>query len=335
MKKNIITLALAGSCAMAVTAQPVITAADFDPTKINGYSFLHRSGNQVIEPGPEGANANWDLSAYNASTQFDYTVQKCPGGTDCGKVPEATEYLKSSLASVFFKKDADSWQQVGELSASNSLVRFSDPLKMLEFPVKFQETFSDNYASSSNQGSKTGSISSIIDGYGTLTTPSGTYTGVLRQKMVDEAATEASGATVNTTTTTYQWYKAGVHFPLATLIIMAFNIPEVPNYPKNYTLTYAKGSGTSLQNTKKSSVHLDIFPNPSDGRSLQISSAATRLQAVQLYDITGRSVYQQTIDPLKAGNNVQLQWDRALSKGIYLCTVTTAEGQFSQKIVVQ
>jgi hypothetical protein len=120
----------------------------------------------------------------------------------------------------------------------------------------------------------------------------------------------------------------------------------------SYTLTTAEGvvitSGGSFGSSELASIYIyetvsvkeydfqsfSIYPNPSQGVfNIQLSSGNTEDALVQLYDVRGRLINQQSI-----GNQstIQKQVDfGTVSEGVYLMKVTKGNESITQKIVIQ
>jgi hypothetical protein len=338
MKRNlfIASFVLIGSMA---TAQPVINASDFNPTLLTSINYKYGTGQTVIDPGAGGANVTWNFSSLNLSTNLNNSVYACPSGADCGDFPDATGYFQSSVAEPFYKRTATEWIQVGEKSTTTGgLLPYEGGYKLLQFPVTYQQTFSDDYLQSGMLNGMTftrnGVLNSTIDGYGTLITPNGTYTNVLRQKLVDQATMTTGGATENITNTQYYWYQAGAHHQIMALIVTETSVSGAPvDLPTIYTVSYSTlPVTTGLQDVDKLSRLITVFPNPVTAGAVHIKHPADlQVDKVIVTDITGKAVVSEytnrNIDMVISLENC--------AAGIYFCRLYTDKGTAVKKIVLK
>jgi PKD repeat protein len=76
------------------------------------------------------------------------------------------------------------------------------------------------------------------------------------------------------------------------------------------------------------STEANIYPNPNNG-NFTIETTSTEKQTLQLVDVTGKLVLQQTIT---GKTNIDVS---SLDNGIYFVQINTSEGFFTKKIIVQ
>lgn len=333
MKRPLCLLA-AMSLVYAANAQPQISAAEYDITLIDSVHYKYGSSQTEMQPGSAGANVTWDFSSLSLSSDLQYATQACPGSPLCGEVSDATEYFYGALASVFYKKTDQSWEQIGEKNNSGSLATFSDPYKFIQFPMSYQQTFTDAFAMSGADFMRQGTINSVIDGYGTLITPQGTYQNVLRQKLTETSTLSTQGAEINYTITQYFWYQANAHHQLATLISTESSIPDVPvPIPTTYVMTYSTSEGPSaIHETKDLQTSVNLYPNPATNMQFTITGQALTLNRIDLMDIMGKTVYSS--DDLK-GNTSTIILGNGIAAGIYAARIYTDKGVVSKKVVLQ
>ncbi|MEW6467457.1 MAG: T9SS type A sorting domain-containing protein [Bacteroidota bacterium] len=74
-------------------------------------------------------------------------------------------------------------------------------------------------------------------------------------------------------------------------------------------------------------LEVSIYPNPSNGIfTLQTNQFGIKMD---IYDIQGRLMYSEKLGEFKSAINTNL------SKGVYLLKLTSSEGSFSQKLIIQ
>ncbi len=103
--------------------------------------------------------------------------------------------------------------------------------------------------------------SSIVDGYGTLILPSGTFTNVLRMHTFSKERDSVSGGGVSATgRESYGWSAPGFHFGLLSVGMDTTGGLHVAN------VIYTAGSGTpaalAIAKANDNQLSLEINPNP-------------------------------------------------------------------------
>ncbi len=77
------------------------------------------------------------------------------------------------------------------------------------------------------------------------------------------------------------------------------------------------------------------YPNPSDGNfNISIKSAKNELVKIQIYDITGKSVYENQKNII-TGNNLIKVNAQNLTSGIYLLNLVSDDSFYQQKLIIQ
>lgn len=104
---------------------------------------------------------------------------------------------------------------------------------------------------------------------------------------------------------------------------------------------YYKFTGAALRNITAAGGYAKLngtvrtYPNPSSSQTrVDVSLQEAAEIQVQVKNILGQEVLPRTTSARDVNHSVELNLN-SLRAGIYLCTVTTAQGQFTQKIVKQ
>lgn len=276
MKKQLLTslFSLAG---LSVFAQPTIQASGFYPTI--GESFdLHTS--DYVAPGPNGSNVTWDLSGLSPNT--DQTVNVLTPNPSISGTTHNIEYVGQS--NIYCNLSTNDYLIHAE-STAQGLIEYSDYKKLYQFPMTMGTSFSDNFVSSiviqGDVASMTGSVNAQVDGYGTLITPTGTFTNVLRVHSIHSNVTTFQGNTTNGTIDMYTWIKAGIHIELAT--VQTITTP----FGTQQTALYADGANLGL--THNESVNsLVLFPNPAQDVVSFIYDL--KIDKIEVVDLNGRTI---------------------------------------------
>jgi hypothetical protein len=332
MKKQLLSIAALLSAASAI-AQPTIQANQYNYVSAPGFVYKYLSGQTAISPGASGANVTWDFSTLVGSSTLNYTTASCPGDANCGTFPGANQVIGvSTAAKVYFNKSSNSLEEVGEL-ASGTIV-FSDPMKMMQFPVTFNQTFNDSYASSGASGSKNGTLSSTIDAYGTLKTPTGTYTNVLRQKIVENATVVSGSTPLQMTITHYYWIAPGIHHYLMAVLSTQITGLPVP-VPTTYVATYTTQSSTptGIADNEALSQEITVYPNPAKEK-LTIQTASLDIKDIEVYNVLGQKMLTQSFT--NKSNSASITMDNLqLANGCYFLKINTSKGLVTKQIAIR
>jgi hypothetical protein len=330
MKKQLLSIAALLSAASAI-AQPTIQANQFNYVSVPGFVYKYMSGQTAISPGAAGANVNWDFSTLAGSSTLNYTTTSCPGDADCGTFPGANQVVGvSTAAKVYFNKSSNSLEEVGELASGT--ITFSDPMKMMQFPVTFNQAYNDSYASSGASGSKNGTLSSAIDAYGTLKTPTGTYTNVLRQKIVENATVVSGSTSMQMTITHYYWIAPGIHHYLMAVLSTQITGLPVP-VPPTYVATYSTQSGTGIADNEALSREVTVYPNPASNK-LTIQTTDLDIKDIEVYNVLGQKMLTHTFSDKSNTASVTID-NLQLAKGCYFLKINTGKGLVTKQIAIK
>jgi hypothetical protein len=319
-------------CAMATTAnlsaQPTLSSMDVpaagDIITISGRDsfFAH--------PGPSGANITWDFSwvTANQTATTNYVAASA--------TPYNASFPTSTIASyedtssyTYWTKSSSVWQSDGSGSSSGDLV-YTDPLILLTFPFTYNSTYSDNFVGAGTiigiPITQSGTVSLVADGYGTLITPEGTFTGVLRCKRKVTALMTIFGFSTADTADIYEWYKPGYKAPL-----MSVNHQRVWDLANNTmdsstSISYLQATPNNIEAYSVSSA-LSIVPNPT---SEVISLPELKKEMYfTIADATGRTLHAGRYLP---GKSISVA---ALPEGLYFLAVSDGQQKFHSKFQVK
>ncbi len=328
MKKALFAVCLSAAAGLS-QAQPVIESAAFDYPAVPDFDYKNFLSMTAIEPGPAGADVQWDFSTRKLVAGTHFTTAVCPGDSDCGTFATANQVLKTNIPTkVFFAKSATELNQVGEFSPSS--FTFLDPMKVLEFPITYNQTFTDNFFGSGVVGIRSGSVNSIIDGYGTLKTPEGIYYNVLRQKLVENTVATTSGQAIQMKITHYYWMAANQHHYIMSLIV---NETVGSPAPPVYAFSYAtQESGTSIEDKEALAAAVSLYPNPANN-NFTIKTGHLAATAVTVYNLQGQRMLQREF---VGKNAAALTLDNLqLAPGCYFVKITTDKGIVTKKVVIR
>ncbi len=336
----------------AIQAQPTI---QLNPTLVDlGESAEVQFALGSTDPGPSGSNVTWDFSnLQNDGTPFSWSALSSVGTTYQDSFPLAT-HLYQALSQDgnteffhFYHLDGTSntWNYDGSVNLTNSgqdtvfHLLNSDPKGILSFPFTFNDAFTDSFSGMSHisvggnafSQSRSGSTTVTADGFGTLQTPAGSFSNVLRVHTVETLTDMFMGfPTSQQTIHRWSWYAENEKYLLLhidSIVVQPTSGPAtttISMFYRNSTITSVEPGAETLSFT--------CYPNPARDR-LTVQSAKGDLQGTTILvtDLTGKTV--RTYSPFR-GDRADLSL-QGLVPGIYLLRISSPEGLHTQKIIVQ
>lgn len=326
MSKQFIFIA-ACVISMKLSGQPTLNSSGITPAVGETYAMklFTATANQQ---GPSGANQTWNFSTLTASNTYHGSIANPASTPFSSTYPSAT--VCNTIATIsnyeYFTITSSEMNRIGTARTFGPVtVVLSNPTKLLQFPLTYNNTFSDSYNGSITgpgySGTRTGNLSATADAYGTLITPAGTYSNVLRIK-VQETTTDNLGSfgTTTTTRTDYFFYKNGIHWP-----IMSFSEAVTG------TTTTRTGSWTEstvgINEINSSISNLTLFPNPvSISGTLTFELKESGDVSLAIYDAFGRMVKEIENTFLPSGSHTRQIDLSGLASGLYGIRISSENG---------
>ena len=193
------------------------------------------------------------------------------------------------------------------------------------YPGYYLDTYKIDAASPLIMGN--GSLVITGDAYGTLKTPTATYTNVLRIKKFQEETDTVGGTDAGTVTTTkYQWFDAAHSTPL-------FEVDSITSLAGNTTtaMYLASTEGVSYLNAASQFNYTGYIQN--DELQLTGTFDNGRTYDVVIYSVIGTKIY--TGDFTASGNTQRIDMGSDVKPGIYIVSLTQSNNSsYSQVIKV-
>ena len=323
--------------ALSLCAQ-TITFSDMEPQI--GSSYVQASSTYQ-EPGAAGQNQTWDFSQLPANSEFTTSVVDPAGQPGSAQFPTANvATVIDGLGQVGYSLAADNRIEIVGLFAPSGSMSWPDPRTQIEFPLSYQATYTDTYERYAELGGgaanqEIGSTSAVVDGSGTLITPSGTFTDVLRirTETTADVITLLNGdviATTPFTDVTYNFVKAGFTTALLSLTNSDFS-------GQNSTSALYYVSGTLGLDEVSPVSDLTLYPVPArDQLTVSFDLESSSPVQFNLFAIDGRLIGQLSNQILMQGKNtVELSIPADISGGIYMLQLQSATGSETRRIVVE
>ena len=315
---------LAGSLVLlgvASVAQPILTATGVSP--VVGENFTHFVSASYYSPGSAGANQTWDLTSISGSSTGVVNVVT-PGSTANGaSFPNANAAFSYPSGSVsYYKTSATALQNYGAFT-SGVVMAYTNPEDILHFPFNYTNTYNDGWSAQFNSGGydyyRVGTTSVTADGYGTLTTPIGIYTNVMRVHINEEYEDSAyigGPYYIDYSNDEYIWYKEGTHIQIAWVYTFISSISGTINVGAYLSANYGMEDMANLISSS------NLYPNPaSDIVNIDFTLTENRKSDIRIFNALGQQVkISETIEGIQGVNNFQLNM-ADMPEGIYYAQI--------------
>ncbi len=325
MKKNVLSL-ITGSLIVLNSlsnAQPIITAAGINFVVGDQLNVVNAT---YVNPGSQGANQTWDLSAMVSS----FTTQNV--GVTASSTPYASNFTGATIAlnqpaygNYSYYKINSSAQQYYGYENVNGFQAYSDPEDMIRFPFTYNDTYIDpwsvTFLVSGTTKYRKGTTTVTADGYGTLITPAGSFTNVLRvhfvEDYIDSMNFSGSPAITNLHQEQYFWYKEGIHFALAEIYSASVN-----NGAPILSGTYLANPATGVNDLSNMISEYSLSPNPtSEQVKLNFTLTENKKVTINVFNALGQNIQlEQTENEMQGANTIELNV-ATLPEGIYFAQI--------------
>jgi len=348
MKKHLLIVIALMLPTFASVAQITINRSDLG-NFINSY-VIHANDStnlNLLSAGAPGANQTWDLTGLG-NDYLDTMKFLSPDSSYC-----ASSFPTANIAGIqsgnffFMQEDNSKLDMLGYcgvlMAPDTSVVPYNPPQTQATFPSTYNTTFNGQttfklrvaytYMSLDSIGRNSYlTYSSLMDGWGSVTTPLGTFT-CLRQKMVKYqtdssfvhiagAGWMAYGTPAVDTSIEYSWWSQ--HNPFIADITTSWNgAVKSANYMTASTLgIHEKDNNTRI---------LSLYPNPTNGNiTLDAGSGLLQNGKVEIYNLLGDKVYET----LFSDKSSQLLIDLSnVSGGVYFLKLKTEKETIVKKFV--
>ncbi len=268
--------------------------------KIGDNHALQQADTTGVTPGSSGNDVTWDYSnlvLLGDSSSYEVIA---PSST-----PYAADFPNANLAHldqagqyIYYQTSATEYSFHGSVSddgmGGQLVYAYTDPATYFTFPMAFGATVNDDLAAGySTQGmvfTRTGSITSEYDAFGTLITPEGTFNNVARIRIHeddnDQASVQGFPVTVKTVVITYLWLQEDSPAPIMQISYVTVNSSGIVTHAKN--VGFRSGTGTVSVNETENTQASSIYPNPTQDK-LQVDLPLDS-KNIHLHDFTGRRI---------------------------------------------
>lgn len=275
--------------ANVVYSQAVLNNLELSP--IIGESHTIYNCDSLNE-GPGGINQTWNFSAVSCASTFTINWTSSIGSS----MPTASIVRVAGTDSAFYNQTNSVIEALAISNPTSGFVTLLDTQMQLLFPITYGSILTDSCkynAYTTPIPSYThyvwGKVSYIVDGYGTVILPSGTYSNVIRMKQTEIRLDSTVGiGTDIDSTVTFGWLKADNHIGIAYVTKRYFNGAIFPHPASFY---YIDAIVTSLREAiKYNESNITLLPNPAHEKfQITFTSSLDDLK-IKLFDIIGNEI---------------------------------------------
>jgi hypothetical protein len=334
MKKHYILLTAISGFIFASGNAQTLTAIGSNPVIGETFNFVTTS---YFAPGNSGSSQTWNLGAITGtpSSSTAIPVGSTPNG---GSFSFANVALATGGAYSYVNAASSVYQNYG-YAYNGTVIPYSDPEDQIYYPFAMSNNFSDTWASVFVSGGYTfyreGMTTVTADGSGTLITPSGTYTGVLRvhfvQNYTDSANIGGNPYMITYSNDEYFWYKDGIHFALAstyTLVNSSSGTSTGGSYYVSTTL--------AIDENENLISDFELFPNPASGIvRVNFTNENSDFISLSVINIAGQEVYSEKfLDAVNGEYCTDIDISR-FAKGAYFVRIQTDKAIRSERMIVE
>lgn len=334
-----------------VAAQPSITASALPSVgEIIQISTVSQSN---LSQGATGANASWDFSNLNSGSTVSASVVAASSTSQASLFsgssiavaynPGLTFGSVAMISHEYLSGGGDGLINHGFVT-SDLTINYSDPQTTLSFPFTYLDQNTDQFAAAYEVGGsmldRSGTVTTIADGYGTLILPYGTIENVLRVKIIQDYSDSINGEEFfKYFTETYAWYSPDLAYPL---LVISSEVVEGSPQPAVSTVYYAESPAVNYQPVgveDLSPIVSEFVSSPNPARDFgQISYQLIENAPVQLsiFNAVGQKVSTLVDEKYQAvgAYSTQVDWNN-YPKGLYIAQLLSGNRTYSQKIVIQ
>jgi hypothetical protein len=337
----------------SLITQAQITITSSDMPKANDSTRMSKAINALqFNFTQTGANYNWDFSQLQAASQ---RMEKYLSVNSTPFIYRAVFYGKANLASEredvslmninitdgynFFNNSASDYRQVGygaSVNGSPMPVSFKDDDILYRFPMNYGNTDSCDSEWEVNIpglvfiNEKKHRVNTI-DGWGTITTPYGTFQCIRVKSEVQQLDTifyssNNQGFKIPQKYTEYIWLSKSLAFP-----VLIANIPEL-SFPTVEYIDSARQFVGIETVTPTNTVSLTIFPNPArDVVDILVETEGNNTQgSINIFNAQGQLVFKDLFT-----KTYTKKFNHELAPGVYFIRVKTPDHTQIKKLIIQ
>lgn len=315
---------------------PVINATNSNP--VIGESFtlelLDSASLSTFTNSPSGANQSWNFTTLSSSVSETIDVVSVASTPYAADFPTSTIclYYNSQQAFDYYVANNGEFARSGAVTGGQA-IPYDDPAQFRQYPMSLGDSYTDSLHAdyfSGVQFERVGIVTVEADAYGTITLPYGTFSDVLRLKVIEDYEDRSSFNISTYDAVTYQYMLPGQHLPLLSHSAFTF-----------LGQTSSSGSMLSAQSVSALEAFMDqssffLYPNPaSDQASVHYVLENPAPVFLRLVSMNGQEVYRRDLGKQQPG-----EYDFGLdvsdyAKGLYILDLRVNGIRTTRKLQVR
>ena len=302
-----------------VTAQTLIA-----PSFLSGDSFT-MGVLELSEAGAAGENMAWNYSSFVTVNSYNGQILSSTPSPFEDDYPNANWIMEIGGGQYYYNYGPDVYEYYGGVEEGVSYP-YSDSEVYFPFPFSYGETWTDTYQVSLNilgvETQRSGVVTSVLDGYGTLDLSGGVYLDDVSRISLSRAITDSSTTGEITYLIDYKMFYSGTtvvpivtHTHFQTIEALDTAIQDYTQILQLYTVA------TDEVQPEATEIDFTMFPNPASSKVQFIFAggiyAPSSTDAIEIRDITGRLIETlQLVPGVNSGMIDVSSW----AKGVYTAT---------------
>jgi len=331
MTKHLLKITSLVFCSLgSAIAQPILTASGINPV-IGDVIEVNQS--QYMSPGNGGASQTWNFAAMTSSTSSNNTCQAVSAAPNPGPFTSSSNMQMNDGTSYSFINAGSSALAITGLDIPSGPITmaYSNSEEIMHYPFNMGNTYNDTwyttYTVSSFSFTRSGTTNVTYDGYGTITTPKGTFNNTARVHIVQTYSDVSQFGTTNTTNDQYLWFANGYHSSLAS--VFSLTTGTMTQQGGSYlTATPGSTSTTGFSDNTISNL-VQSFPNPAINK-VSFMSNQYPVTKVELFDLNGKLIL---LEENQSGSAIFSVDVSSLSTGVYMSKIYGNTGLIETKKV--
>ena len=301
------------------TAQTLIA-----PSFLSGDSFT-MGVLELSEAGAAGENMAWDYSSFVTVNSYNGQILSSTPSPFEDDYPNANWIMEIGGGQYYHNYGPDVYEYYGGVEEGVSYP-YSDSEIYFPFPFSYGETWTDTYQVSLNilgvETQRSGVVTSVLDGYGTLDLSGGVYLDDVSRISLSRAITDSSTTGEITYLIDYKMFYSGTtvipivtHTHFQTIEALDTAIQDYTQILQSYTVAIDE-----LQD-EATEIDFIMFPNPASSKVQFVFAGGiftpNSIDAIEIRDITGRLIETlQLVPGVNSGMIDVSSW----AKGVYTAT---------------
>ena len=295
------------------------------PSFLSGDSFT-MGALEFSEAGAAGESMAWDYSSFVTVNSYNGQILSSTPSSFEDDYPNANWIVEIGGGQYYYNFGPDVYEYYGGVEGGESYP-YSDSEIYFPYPFSYGETWTDTYEVSLNilgaETQRSGVVTSVLDGYGTLDLPGGVYLDDVSRISMSREITDSSTTGEITYLIDHKLFYSGTMVvPIVThthvQIIEALDtaIQDITRILQLYTVA------TDEVQPEATYIDFTMFPNPASSKVQFVFAGGiftpnSIIDAIEIRDITGRLIETlQLVPGVNSGMIDVSTW----AKGVYTAT---------------